>query len=163
MYINREISWLEFNQRVLDQALRPELPLLERVRLLSISASNLDEFFQVRVGGLMLLRQTGKFKPDLTGLSPSEQLERIRERAGAMVDTQYHLLQEVLMPLMVEAGLSPQKLDDLTEAQHAALEEYFINNISPILTPLAMEVEQPPMLPNLSLILGVELQPAGGG
>lgn len=163
MYINREISWLEFNQRVLDQALRPELPLLERVKFLSISASNLDEFFQVRVGGLMLLRQTGKFKPDLTGLSPSEQLERIRERAGAMVDTQYHLLQEVLMPLMVEAGLSPQKLDDLTEAQHAALEEYFINNISPILTPLAMEVEQPPMLPNLSLILGVELQPAGGG
>ena len=160
MYINREISWLEFNQRVLNQALRPELPLLERVKFLSISASNLDEFFQVRVGGLMLLRQTGKFKPDLTGLSPSEQLERIRHRAGAMVDDQYRLLQQVLMPLMEEAGLSPLRLSDLSEAQHAALEEYFINNIQPILTPLAMEVEQPPMLPNLSLILGVELQPA---
>ena len=163
MYINREISWLEFNQRVLDQALRPELPLLERIKFLSISASNLDEFFQVRVGGLMLLRQTGKFKPDLTGLSPSEQLERIRERAGSMVNTQYHLLQTVLMPLMNEAGLSPQTLSDLSETQLATLEDYFINNIAPVLTPLAMEVEHPPMLPNLSLILGVELQPAGGG
>ena len=158
MFINREISWLEFNQRVLNQALRPELPLLERLKFLSISASNLDEFFQVRVGGLMLLRQTGKFKPDITGLSPSEQLERIRERAGTMVDDQYNLLQNVLMPLMNEAGLSPLDLEELTEAQHAGLEEYFITNISPVLTPLAMEVEQPPLLPNLSLILGVELQ-----
>ncbi len=161
MYINREISWLEFNQRVLNQAQRQELPLLERVKFLSISASNLDEFFQVRVGGLMLLRQTGKFKPDITGLSPSEQLDRIRERAGAMVDEQYKLLQEVLMPLMEEAGLSPLQLDELSEAQHAGLEEYFINNIAPVLTPLAMEVELPPMLPNLSLILGVELQAEG--
>lgn len=161
MFINREISWLEFNQRVLNQAQRGELPLLERIKFLSISASNLDEFFQVRVGGLMLLRQTGKFKPDITGLSPSEQLERIRERAGAMVDAQYQLLQDVLMPLMEEAGLSPLKMEELTEAQHAGLEEYFINNIAPVLTPLAMEVEQPPLLPNLSLILGVELLPEG--
>lgn len=159
MFINREISWLEFNQRVLNQAQRAELPLLERLKFLAISASNLDEFFQVRVGGLMLLQQTGKFKPDLTGLSPSEQLERIRERAGAMINEQYKLLQTVLRPLMDDAGLSPQKLDELTEAQYAELEEYFLNNIAPILTPLAMEVEQPPMLPNLSLILGVELLP----
>ncbi len=161
MFINREISWLEFNQRVLNQAQRAELPLLERIKFLSISASNLDEFFQVRVGGLMLLRQTGKFKPDITGLSPSEQLERIRKRAGAMVDDQYHLLQEVLMPLLNEAGLSPLDMDELTEAQHAGLEEYFIDNIAPVLTPLAMEVEQPPALPNLSLILGIELLPEG--
>ena len=158
MFINRELSWLEFNQRVLNQAQRPELPLLERIKFLSISASNLDEFFQVRVGGLTLLRQTGKFKPDITGHSPSEQLELIRARAGAMVDEQYRLLQEVLMPLMEESGLSPQELDALTEAQLATLEEYFISNIAPVLTPLAMEVEQPPLLPNLSLILGIELQ-----
>lgn len=162
MFINREISWLEFNQRVLNQALRAGLPLLERIKFLSISASNLDEFFQVRVGGLMLLRQTGKFKPDITGLSPSEQLERIRERAGAMVDDQYHLLQEVLMPLMREAGLSPLDIEELNEAQYAGLEDYFLSNIAPILTPLAMEVEQPPTLPNLSLILGVEIQPEEG-
>ena len=129
MFINREISWLEFNQRVLDQAQRPELPLLERIKFLSISASNLDEFFQVRVGGLMLLRQTGKFKPDITGLSPSEQLERIRERAGAMVNEQYKLLQTVLMPLMEEAGLSPLDMEELTEAQLAGLEDFFNNNI----------------------------------
>ncbi len=163
MYINRELSWLEFNQRVLNQALRPELPLLERIKFLSISASNLDEFFQVRVGGLMLLRQTGKYKPDITGLSPSEQLECIRERAGAMIEEQYRLLQTVLMPLLEEAGLSPLHPDDLNEAQYAGLEEYFHHQIAPILTPLAMEVEQPPMLPNLSLILGVELQSEQGG
>ncbi len=158
MFINREISWLEFNQRVLNQAQRAELPLLERLKFLSISASNLDEFFQVRVGGLMLLQQTGKFKPDITGLAPSEQLERIRARAGAMIDEQYDLLQQTLMPLMEEAGLSPLSMDELTEAQLAGLEEYFSSNIAPALTPLAMEVEHPPMLPNLSLILGVELQ-----
>lgn len=158
MFINREISWLEFNQRVLNQAQRAELPLLERLKFLAISASNLDEFFQVRVGGLMLLQQTGKFKPDITGLAPSEQLERIRARAGAMIDEQYDLLQQTLMPLMEEAGLSPLSMDELTEAQLAGLEEYFSSNIAPALTPLAMEVEHPPMLPNLSLILGVELQ-----
>ena len=144
MFINREISWLEFNQRVLNQAQRAELPLLERLKFLSISASNLDEFFQVRVGGLMLLQQTGKFKPDITGLAPSEQLERIRARAGAMIDEQYDLLQQTLMPLMEEAGLSPLSMDELTEAQLAGLEEYFSSNIAPALTPLAMEVEHPP-------------------
>ena len=81
-FINRDISWLAFNARVLEEARDKGNPLLERLKFISIFSSNLDEFFQVRVGGLMLLRQTGKFKPDITGLSPSEQLERIRERAG---------------------------------------------------------------------------------
>ena len=85
MYINREISWLEFNQRVLNQARRQDLPLLERIKFLSITASNLDEFFQVRVGGLMLLRQSGKAKRDLAGYTPTEQLELIRRRAGRMI------------------------------------------------------------------------------
>ena len=158
MYINREISWLEFNQRVLDQAYRRELPLLERVKFLAISASNLDEFFQVRVGGLMLLRQSGKFAADHKGLGPTEQLELIRMRAAGMVADQYMLMNKELMPLMHQAGISPIPVAELTETQYAAMEEHFLNNIAPLLTPLAMEVELPPVLPNLNLILGLELR-----
>ena len=162
MYINREISWLEFNQRVLDQAYRQELPLLERVKFLAISASNLDEFFQVRVGGLMLLRDSGKYVADDKGLAPTEQLELIRMRAAGMVADQYMLMERELLPLMQQAGISAIPIAELTETQYAALEEHFLNNIAPLLTPLAMEVEHPPLLPNLSLILGVELREAEG-
>ena len=163
MYINREISWLEFNQRVLDQAYRRELPLLERVKFLAITASNLDEFFQVRVGGLMLLRQSGKSSTDLTGLSPSEQLELIRLRASRMVGDQYMLLNNELLPLLQQAGLAPMSPDELSEAQYSALEDHFLANIAPLLTPLAMEVEHPPVLPSLSIVLGVELQDSTTG
>ena len=152
MYINREISWLEFNQRVLDQAYRRELPLLERVKFLAISASNLDEFFQVRVGGLMLLRQSGKFAADHKGLGPTEQLELIRLRAAGMVADQYMLMNKELMPLMHQAGISPMPVAELSETQYAAMEEHFLNNIAPLLTPLAMEVDMPPVLPNLSFL-----------
>lgn len=157
MYINREISWLEFNQRVLDQACRCDLPLLERIKFLAISGSNLDEFFQVRVGGLLFLQQTGKFAPDLTGLSPADQLDRIRERAGRMVAAQYRLFLEELMPLMQGAGIAPLHMHELSESQRTVLEEHFDSNISPLLTPLAMEVGVPPVLPNLNIILGLEL------
>ena len=163
MYINREISWLEFNQRVLDQAYRRELPLLERVKFLAITASNLDEFFQVRVGGLMLLQQSGKSSTDLTGLSPSEQLELIRLRASRMVGDQYMLLNNELLPLLQQAGLAPMSPDELSEAQYSALEDHFLANIAPLLTPLAMEVEHPPVLPSLSIVLGVELQDSTTG
>ena len=160
MLINREISWLEFNQRVLNQAHRQDLPLLERVKFLSITASNLDEFFQVRVGGLMLLRRSGKPRRDLTGLSPAEQLERIGQRAERMVAEQYALLEE-LRPLLEEAGLYPRSMSSLNEAQRGALEAYFAADVAPLLTPMAMETEQPPVLPNLSLIIALELQAEG--
>lgn len=157
MYINREISWLEFNQRVLNQAYRRELPLLERVKFLAITASNLDEFFQVRVGGLQLLRQSGKSSTDLTGLSPSEQLELIRLRTTRMIADQYMLMNNELLPLLEQAGLAPMRPEELSEAQYSALEDYFLNNVAPLLTPLALEVEHPPVLPSMSIVLGVEL------
>lgn len=160
MYINREISWLEFNQRVLRQGQRTDLPLLERVKFLSITASNLDEFFQVRVGGLVLLRQSGKGQPDLTGLSPAEQLELIHERVARMMGEQYALLEELRPPLQ-EAGLYPLPMEVLTEAQKLALEDYFTLNVAPLLTPIAMEREHPPLLPNLALIVGAELLAEG--
>ncbi|MCQ2364354.1 MAG: polyphosphate kinase 1 [Akkermansia sp.] len=160
MYINREISWLEFNQRVLRQGQRRDLPLLERLKFLSITASNLDEFFQVRVGGLVLLDRSGKAAPDLVGLTPAEQLELIHERVARMVQEQYALLEELRAPLQ-EAGLYPLPMASLNEAQRLALEDYFTANVAPLLTPLAMERENPPMLPNLSLIVGAEIQAEG--
>ena len=82
MYINREISWLEFDRRVLEQAAREDLPLLERLKFLAISASNLDEFYQVRVGGLQLMQRSGKILQDAAGQTPEEQLKNIRTSAG---------------------------------------------------------------------------------
>jgi len=163
MYINREISWLEFNQRVLDQAHRQDLPLLERVKFLSITASNLDEFFQVRVGGLMLMRQSGKGETDPAGLTPTDQLELVRTRAAAMVAEQYALMNDELMPLMQQAGLAPLRMEELSENQYAMLEAQFDSNVAPLLTPLAMEVETPPVLPNLNIITGVELSDEAKG
>ncbi len=157
MYLNRELSWLEFNQRVLNEVHRRDLPLLERLKFLAISASNLDEFFQVRVGGLMLVARSGKGRPDPTGLTPGEQLERIRCRAEKMVQEQYKLLNDELLPLMCEAGVAPQAVTELSEGQRSTLESYFLHDIAPLLTPLALDVEKPPILPNLDLILGVEL------
>lgn len=161
MYINRELSWLEFNQRVLDQAHRRELPLLERIKFMAITASNLDEFFQVRVGGLALLQQAGKTKPDPAGLSPQEQLSLIRARTAAMVQEQYELMNGELLPLLKEAGLAPSPISSLTEPQRAQLEQYFNLNVAPLLTPLALEVDVPPVLPSLDIILALELQTKG--
>lgn len=163
MYINRELSWLEFNQRVLDQAHRSGLPLLERIKFLSISASNLDEFFQVRVGGLMLLKETGKRSPDPTRLSVTEQLKCVCARSHEMVQDQYSLMNRELLPLMQEHGIAPVRPEDLTESQYVLLEEYFLNNVSPLLTPLAMETGLPPVLPNLSIIIGAELLEESSG
>lgn len=160
MYINREISWLEFNQRVLRQGQRADLPLLERLKFLTITASNLDEFFQVRVGGLELLRRSGKATPDLTGLSATEQLELIRSRVERMVQEQYALLEE-LRPALQNAGLYPLPMESLNEAQRLALEDYFTANVAPLLTPLAMERENPPLLPNLALVVGAEVRAEG--
>ena len=84
-YLNRELSWLEFNQRVLDEARDPSVPLLERLKFLAITASNLDEFFMVRVGGLQILQEQDVTKPDPAGLSPSEQLQAIHDRSDRMV------------------------------------------------------------------------------
>ena len=93
-YINRELSWIEFNQRVLSEAQRDDLPLLERVKFLAITASNLDEFFQVRVGGLSAQLMAGSHKTDITGLTPSEQLSAIRTRINTMYQDFSELLEK---------------------------------------------------------------------
>ena len=157
-YINRELSWLEFNQRVLDQAVRTDLPLLERLKFLAITASNLDEFFMVRVGGLQMLRHSGSRVKDISGLTPTRQLKAIRSRVGRMIEDQYRLFHEEILPWMEINGINPLAMEDLSTSQKLTLEQYFNNQIFPLLTPLDMDAPEAPALPSLKLLMGVELR-----
>lgn len=158
-FINRELSWLEFNQRVLDEALRESLPLLERLKFLAITASNMDEFFQVRVGGLHLMRASGSRKPGITGMTPSQQLEAIRKRAKAMVADQYSLWNDEILPTLTNEGIHLVAGGDISPAQREALMNRFEDFVFALLTPLAHDPETiPPQLPAMRLILGCELK-----
>ena len=157
-YINRELSWLEFNQRVLNEALRGDLPLLERLKFLAITASNLDEFFQVRVGSLLLMRRGGRKNPDPSGMTPVQQLVAIRRRVQRMLEDQYHLFNDVLRGAMLEAGIRLLDTRQLTPAQANQVAAIFHDSISPLLTPLAViPDEEPPLVPALQLIVACRI------
>ena len=158
-FINRELSWLEFNQRVLEEAKRPTVPLLERLKFLAITASNLDEFFQVRVGGLSVLRRSGTRKPDIAGLSPAQQISMIRKRVLAFVDDQYELLSQDLLPALRAQGIKILELNELSHSQDLQVSTYFSELIFPILTPLAVDTDGPaPSLPSLVLLIVCRLK-----
>jgi polyphosphate kinase len=162
-YINRELSWLEFNQRVLGEALSPELPLLERLRFLAITASNLDEFFMVRVGGLQLLSETGRLAPDPAGLTPEQQLVAVGERSHAMINDQYACFLDDLEPKLAEAGIRRVRGSEITDRQLRAVEHVFEAEIASVLTPMAVtDREDFPPLANLALNALVRLKPAAG-
>ena len=161
-FINRELSWLAFNIRVLEEAFNENHPLLERLRFLSISASNLDEFFMVRVAGLRGQVREGVAAISQEGLSPQQQLSLIRARANELMDGQQRCWRE-LTPLMREAGVVVVDDGELTEADDAWLEQEFQNNIFPILTPLALDPAHPfPFVPNLGFVLCFELKREDG-
>ncbi|WP_395752986.1 polyphosphate kinase 1 [Prosthecobacter sp.] len=138
-FINRELSWLAFNSRVLDEAARPDLPVLERVKFLAITASNLDEFFMVRIGGLQLLREQGRRVRDNAGLTPTQQWEQVHHQTAAFVARQYDILQQQLVPLMNEKGIRRLLNAELTPAQRTLLREYFDEHIFPVLSPVAVD------------------------
>jgi polyphosphate kinase len=161
-YIDRELSWLEFNQRVLDEAACPENPPLERLRFLAITASNLDEFFMVRVGGLQQLAASHGASADPAGLAPEEQLTAISERTHRMVRYQYEYLAEI-ESLLAGAGLLRVRPEQLVERQTRHLEEVFSSEVFGVLTPIAIYPDEPfPPLPGLSLAVCVRLEPANG-
>ncbi len=139
-YLNRELSWLEFNQRVLNEALRDDLPLLERVKFLAITASNLDEFFQVRIGGLMLVQRGGRKTPDASGLTPTKNLSLLRQRILKMYVDQYGLLTSTIVPALEKAGIHPLQPLQLSVKQAAQVAAAFEDSISPLLTPLAVDL-----------------------
>ena len=156
-YINRELSWLAFNNRVLEEAFNANHPVLERLRFLSISASNLDEFFMVRVAGLRGQVREGVSALSQEGLSPQEQLSILSERAVALMEEQQRCWRE-LTPLMRDAGVAVVDEAELTDAEAAWLEQEFQSNIFPILTPLALDPAHPfPFVPNLGFVLCFEL------
>ncbi len=157
-YINRELSWVEFNQRVLNEALRDDLPLLERVKFLAITASNMDEFFQVRIGGLMLMRRSGRNAPDASGMTPAKNLVELRLRLLQMVADQYTLLTGTLVPAMKKAGIQPMLPRDLTLEQAAQADAAFTDSIFPLLTPLAIDpASAAPVVPALQITIACRL------
>ncbi len=151
LYINRELSWLEFNDRVLREGLCKDLPLLERLKFLAIVSSNLDEFFLVRVAGLMQQRSAGVRRRDPAGLTPAQQLAAISRRAHRMVAEQANGIREALEKL-AEHGMFVVEPQDWTPQQQQSLRSYFSREILPVLTPLAIQELDPcPLLPGLRL------------
>lgn len=163
LYINRELSWLEFNRRCLLEAFNPELPLLERVRFLSIFSNNLDEFYMVRVSGLKDQVAHGIYDTPPDGLTPQAQLAAIREKVLPMLHQKRdHLLNE-LLPRLAEVGVQVLDYAALDQADRQAMRRYFEVEIFPVLTPLAVDPGRPfPHISNLSLNLAVMLADAYG-
>ncbi|WP_017721124.1 RNA degradosome polyphosphate kinase [Kamptonema formosum] len=155
-YLSRELSWLEFNYRVLHEALDPRTPLLERLKFLAIFSSNLDEFFMVRVAALkeQVEANVSKLTPD--GRTPSEQLSAISQRLRPMVAQQHRHFEEILRPALADRGIHILEYMDLSQEQRLYLQRYFEEHLFPVLTPLAVDPGHPfPYISNLSLNLAV--------
>ncbi len=162
-YINRELSWLAFNERVIEETENETHPLLERVRFLSISASNLDEFYMVRAAGLRGQVDAGVRQLSQDGLTPGQQLDAVNARAGKLMARQQDCWHE-LRRLLGAAGVSVLSLGDLDEADHEWAEQYFMNHLFPVLTPLAIDPAHPfPFIPNLGFALVLELKQLRNG
>ena len=157
-FFNREMSWLAFNWRVLDEAGNPRVPLLERLRFLSISATNLDEFYTVRVAGLRELRRAGNALPSDDGRSPAEQLGLINADARDLMATQQKTF-NALRKEMEAAGITILTRAKLTQGDRAFLSEHFLAQVFPVLSPLAIDPAHPfPFIPNTGFCLGLELE-----
>ncbi|WP_282127831.1 RNA degradosome polyphosphate kinase [Roseobacter litoralis] len=157
-FFNRELSWLGFNWRVLEEAENPRVPLLERLRFLSISATNLDEFYTVRVAGLRELAMAGNTTPAADGLTPAEQLVLINNDARTLMETQQRVLVALLADMEAE-NISVLRRDDLTAADKKYLEEVFLTQVFAVLSPLAIDPAHPfPFIPNTGYALALQLE-----
>ena len=156
-FINRELSWLDFNHRVLEEAENPRHPLLERVRFLSISASNLDEFYSVRVAGLIGQAKAGVTQLSPDGRTPAQQLAEIAVRGGALVADQQRIWTELLARMRV-AGIVLCQADSLSVDDRVWLDAWFMERVFPVLTPLAIDPAHPfPFIPNMGLVMALLL------
>jgi polyphosphate kinase len=163
LFLNRELSWLDFNHRVLEEAMDGGNPLLERLKFATIVQSNLDEFFMVRVAALKNDVEEGDTSPDVSGLTPFQQLERISARAHEMTAQLYKTLLEEILPGLAARGIRLLGMEELDPASRAGLSRHFRDEILPALTPLAIDSSRPfPLLSSLSLNLAVRLAPGEG-
>lgn len=155
-FVNRELSWIKFNERVLSEARDKTLPLFERLKFLSITSSNLDEFFMVRVASLKDQVHAKYTKTDLAGLTPKDQLAQISGRAHELVQVQYSTYNRSLVPAMEKAGLHViQEHEMLSDSQKEYVDQYFEENVYPVLTPMAMDSSRPfPLIRNKTLNIG---------
>ena len=164
-YRNRELSWLSFNERVLSEARDKSIPLFERLKFLSITSSNLDEFHMIRVASLKDMVHAEYTKPDIAGMTPKEQLKAISEKTHEMVQVQYSTYNRSLLPALAHIGLNIISTHEaLTPEQAAYVDEYFEKNIYPVLTPMAMDSSRPfPLIRNKTLNIGALIQKKDSG
>ncbi|MBQ8082539.1 MAG: polyphosphate kinase 1 [Clostridia bacterium] len=163
-YVNRELSWIQFNARVLEEACNPENPLLEQGKFISICESNLDEFFMVRVGSLERELALGSKKKDVSGMTAYEQLMRINIAVRKQIARQYEILNDYYLPALRKAGISLLRIKQLDGAQHDWLSEYFDREVAPLLTPYAIDPRRPfPLLAARCLHLAILLPPRTAG
>ena len=163
-YVNRELSWLEFNYRVLSEARDKSLPLFERLKFLSITASNLDEFFMVRVASLKDMVHAKYDKPDIAGLKPEEQLEKISQKTHELVNQQYSTYNRSLVPALKQQGLKIiEDYEALNKEQRKFVDQYFEENVYPVLTPMAFDSSRPfPLVRNKTLNIAALLKKKKG-
>jgi polyphosphate kinase len=157
-FINRELSWLEFNQRVLDQAQYQKVPVLERLKFLAITASNMDEFFMVRVGGLQIQESKGLQQKDFSGLTPSQQLQLIYDRVNQIIRDQYACFLEQIEPTLNAEGIEHVLVKSASARHRETLSRFFHENIYPVVSPMDIDPEgEFPVLANLGLHLSVRM------
>src|SRR5580704_17213790 len=162
-YLNRELSWLEFNQGVLDEAHDANVPVLEGLKFLAISASNLDEFFMVRVGGLKLVEHQENPPADPAGMTIREQLDAIAARVHGMTGDQYRCFLEELEPQLAQAGVRRLNASDLNERQKQVVDQFFSDEVASVMTPMAVdESSEFPLLSHQMLHMAVRLSPRDG-
>ncbi|MCH5343751.1 MAG: RNA degradosome polyphosphate kinase [Acetatifactor sp.] len=156
LYTNRELSWVQFDQRVLDEARDKNIPLFERLKFLSIVSSNLDEFFMIRVASLKDMENAGYEKPDLSGMTPAKQLKELEVAIHKLVDMQYSTYNRSLVPQLEKRGLHIIRChEDLSEEEADYIDRYFAENVYPVLTPMAVDSSRPfPLIRNKTLNIG---------
>ena len=159
-FVNRELSWLEFNYRVLSEARDKTLPLFDRLKFLSITASNLDEFYMVRVASLKDMVHANYTKPDIAGMTAAQQLEAISQKTHQLVDLQYSTYNRSLLPALRQNGLRViTEHEDLTKEEGAFVDRYFMDNVYPVLTPMAVDSSRPfPLVRNKTLNIAALLK-----
>src|SRR6185436_9828211 len=152
LLINRELSWVEFNRRVLEEALDQRHPLLERLKFLAIFSSNLYEFFMIRVSGLQEALEAGVTETSSDGMTAAEKLKEISVRLRPMLELQMKCLKSVVLPALAESGITIRSYKDLSKREKKTADEYFLDNVFPMLTPQAVDPGHPfPYVSNLSV------------